>query len=790
MSRRTLTTLAVACGLALSALPAVAVGPAAAAVPSSYTETLVGDVPSPTALSKTATGELLVTSQAGSLYSFTATGQRRTLLTFLDICATSERGLLGVTNDVGSATGSYVYVYATRSVGPGGSCVNRVSRFAWNDTTISAATETVLLDNIPSPGSNHNGGDIQFGKDGNLYIGIGDGGCHPNGSGCGASNSVARDLGSMLGKIARITRTGGIPAGNPYTGAGTTSCRTTGGTVGGPKCQEVYGSGLRNPFRLGFDLNAAGTSFYINDVGQNTWEEISAGIAGADYGWNTREGGCATGSTTNCGTVAGLTNPVYAYPHSAGCDTLTGGAFAPPGWNEPTGTYFYAEYSCGTIVRLTPNGSTFTASTFADDVGTIVDLKSFDDGSMYYSTYANGGRVFRITRSGTFTPPGPARFVPLAPTRIMDTRGGLGFSGGRVTGGTTVALKVTGGSVPAQATSVATNVTVTGSSNAGFLTIWPTSTAKPTTSSINYGSGETVANASIIATGPSGSINISASSTTHVIVDITGYWLPASASTSGRFVSLTEPTRVVDTRSGLGTGVAVAKVPANGTIDLTLAGKGGLPASGMSAIVATITAVNAGAAGFVTAWPTGVPLPNASALNPTAPGDVRANLVIMPLGTGGKMSVFSSISTDIIVDVVGYMTDSTAANQSVGLFQLVAPERVNDTRLTGVRQAANTTASYGMNGKAAGTATALVYNLTAASTLGSGFLTAFPHDRPAVPLASNVNASAASQDRAALVVTRGTGVSGGSSGPFVKVFSFMPTHVIVDLTGYFLAGST
>jgi glucose/arabinose dehydrogenase len=137
--------------------------------------------------------------------------------------------------------------------------------------------------------------------------------------------------------------------------------------------------GLRNPFRLAFDPNASGTRFYINDTGQDTWEEIDDAAAGADYGWNVREGPCANGSTTDCGPPpAGMTNPVYAYSHSEStCNAITGGAFVPNGvWpSSYNGTYLYGDYTCDTIFLLTPNGAGgFTRSEFAADVGPVVNL--------------------------------------------------------------------------------------------------------------------------------------------------------------------------------------------------------------------------------------------------------------------------------------------------------------------------------------------------------------------------------------------------------------------------------
>ena len=136
--------------------------------------------------------------------------------------------------------------------------VNRVSRFVLrDDDTVDPAAETVLIDNIPAPQSYHNGADLQFGKDGLLYVSTGDGGCDYAGdSGCLELNDAARDQHVLLGKILRITARRRDPAGNPWQGAGTARCNVTGRTTSGTRCQETFAWGLRNPFRIAFDPNS------------------------------------------------------------------------------------------------------------------------------------------------------------------------------------------------------------------------------------------------------------------------------------------------------------------------------------------------------------------------------------------------------------------------------------------------------------------------------------------------------------------------------------------------------
>src|SRR4051812_780896 len=117
--------------------------------------------------------------------------------------------------------------------------------------------------------------------------------------------------------------------------------------------QGAFAWGFRNPFR--FAVEPGTSSFLVNDVGQNTWEEVDSLAAGKDYGWNLREGPCARDSVTDCGATT-FENPVYAYTHADGCASITGGAFVPVGlWPGPwSGSYLFSDYVCGGIYRMAP----------------------------------------------------------------------------------------------------------------------------------------------------------------------------------------------------------------------------------------------------------------------------------------------------------------------------------------------------------------------------------------------------------------------------------------------------
>jgi glucose/arabinose dehydrogenase/Ca2+-binding RTX toxin-like protein len=389
-------------------------------VPPQFEDRQLTAVGGSTALAFTPDGRLLITAKSGVLRVY----KDGTLLPpALDIrakvCTERDRGILGVAVDPSFASNRYIYLYYTfkkfgvcdlqTSLSP----VNRVSRFVLADNSVvNPASEVVLIDNIPQPGGFHHGGDLHFGKDDYLYVTSGDGGCDWQGdSGCNQFNDASRDQNVLVGKILRITRSGGIPAANPFLGADSARCNATGFTDPGKKCQETYAWGLRNPYRFAFDTNSPATRFFIDDVGQDVWEEIDLGQAGADYGWNVREGPCALGSTTDCGPPpAGMTNPIYYYNHDTGCSAATAGAFVPNGvWPaQYDGAYLYGDYVCGKFFALSPDGlGGYSASEFASSLGGITAAAFGPYGTTQALYYLNwfGGEVHRLAYNpGNRTP--------------------------------------------------------------------------------------------------------------------------------------------------------------------------------------------------------------------------------------------------------------------------------------------------------------------------------------------------------------------------------------------------
>jgi glucose/arabinose dehydrogenase len=391
-------------------------------VPPDFSDALVASVGVPTALAFTPDGRLLITTQGGSLriVKYGSLLPTPALNLSAVLCSNSERGLLGIAVDPAFASNRFIYTYYTfRKHGTcpnntSSSPVNRVSRFTLgNNDIVDPATELVLIDNIHSPAGNHNAGDLHFGKDGNLYVSVGDGGCdYSDPTRCAGNNDAARDSHVLVGKLLRIRPDGSAPSDNPFLGSDSDVCRINGGTTAGRKCRETYATGLRNPFRMAFDPNAAATRFLINDVGQNAWEEIDLGQSGADYGWNVREGFCANGSTSNCGSVPGFVNPIFAYGRGSGCASITGGAFVPNGlWpSSYDNGYLYADYVCGRVFLLKESGGTWQSTEFANAGGSssiVAMIFGPHQGgqALYYTTYANGGEVRRIAYTAANQPP-------------------------------------------------------------------------------------------------------------------------------------------------------------------------------------------------------------------------------------------------------------------------------------------------------------------------------------------------------------------------------------------------
>lgn len=340
---------------------------AATLLPAGFREVVVASALSnPTAMQFSPDGRIFVAEQAGRLRVIKNGTLLPTPFVTLTVSSAGERGLLGIAFDPDFAANQFVYVYYTATTP---AVHNRISRFTASGDVALPGSEHVIFELDPLSGAtNHNGGAIAFGPDGKLYAAVGE----------NANGANAQSLSNVLGKMLRINRDGSIPSDNPFYATASGNNRA------------IWALGLRNPFTFAFD--PAGSALFINDVGENTWEEINSGVAGANYGWPLNEG--ATSDPA-------FRTPIYSYSHDNGC-AITGGAFyAPTTFAFPPAyarDYFFADFCGGWIRTLDPAGGN-TVEPFASGISFPVDLKVSADGSVYYlarGSGANAGSVVRI----------------------------------------------------------------------------------------------------------------------------------------------------------------------------------------------------------------------------------------------------------------------------------------------------------------------------------------------------------------------------------------------------------
>lgn len=808
MRRLLLLVTVIACLLPVtptSAAPAAPPRPQAVP-PSGFADSLVSAaLNTPIAVTGLPDGRALVL-QKGGLVRVVKTGAVLPAAALsLTVCSQSERGLLGVTPDPNFGTNGQLYIYYTRvSAGAPGGCVNRVSRFTMVGDVIVGASELVLLDNISSVNGNHNGGDLEVGNDGFLYVAVGDGGCDPRGnSGCGGDNDAAQDLSLLNGKILRVDRSTGAPAaGNPYGGAGTAACRTRGNTPSTPTtiCREIYAYGLRNPWRMSFDTNTGATRFYLNDVGQNAREEVNLGVLGANYGWPAREGVCARNTQSPCpppDAGLGYTQPITDYSQDNtrsdfGGTYVTGGAFVPDGaWGKAyDGGYLFADGGSGRIFHrpavppMVPT-SVYT-SPFATGASGISDMGFVMESAGWALYYVlPGGQLRKIVfTTAPAALPGALAFVPVAPSqRAFDSRS-FGGNSGPLRGGTSRLINV----VATQGVhrSALVNITLVRPGAAAFATVWQPRATKPDSSNINGSVGHVTANSSIVPIDADGNVLLFVSATSHVIVDVLGFFDVAagSVSTFGRFQAAA-PIRAADTRLPNDDDTNIYTRTADGSasvVNVPIEGHWGVPTDTSSvAVIVTGLSGSVPGSGFAVALPHGGTVPASSTVNTNGYGDVRANLAVLPVGADGTIDLRLLDMAHVLVDVVGWFTDGTASSSGSGTYLPINPTRVVDTRssLGFARLSAGGTGS--VNSPAVpNTALGVSNNIVVTNTAGNGFITAFPQGttRPGV---SNGNATAAGQTRSAMALTQ-LGATGGAS-----FYVSMSTDVIVDITGYFAA---
>jgi glucose/arabinose dehydrogenase len=400
-TRRLRRLAATAIAVSSLVLGAVGVSPAAAALkPNQLTfQRVVGGLTAPLGVVNAGdgSGRLFVVQRGGTVKVVTG----KTLLpgTFVDVSAKvlagDERGLLGLAFHPDFATNRRLFIYYTRKTD--GALV--ISRLTANTagTNAPSSSEVVLLV-IPHPTfSNHNGGAMAFGPDGFLYLGIGDGGS------AGDPGDHAQDTGVLLGKILRIDVDGtgsgpndayGIPSSNPFVG-----------TAG---LDEIWASGVRNPWRITFDRTT--DQLYIADVGQDAWEEIDRQPASSDggenYGWNLLEGTHCY-HATSC-PLSGDTLPIAEYSHDFGCSIIGGYVYRGPSQRALQGSYVFGDICSGRIWTLPSDGTTITQR-----LQLSISLSSFGESEAgeLYAVDLGGGVLYRVIAP---------EFVDIASSSFLD----------------------------------------------------------------------------------------------------------------------------------------------------------------------------------------------------------------------------------------------------------------------------------------------------------------------------------------------------------------------------------
>jgi hypothetical protein len=304
---------------------------------------------------------------------------------------------------------------------------------------------------------------------------------------------------------------------------------------------------------------------------------------------------------------------------------------------QPLAAGYVSVYPTGASLPTASNLNYAKGQTIANQV-----LAKVGSGGMV-RLYTDAAAHLVVDLAGYY--PAGATYTALdAPTRIVDTRSGVGAPRQRVGDGSTLGVTVTGGSVPAAASAVVLNVTATGSSTAGYLTVYPHGVSRPTASNINYAKGQTIAGMVVAKVGTSGQVDIFANRATHVVVDVQGW-----VATDGDYHPLGSPVRFLDTREI--TGGHHGQVVGRQAVSLKVTGYGVDPAA--QAVMLNVTATGMTKAGYVTVYPAGTSRPTASNLN-YGPGATIANSVVAKVGANGSVTLYVDAATHLVVDVSGY----------------------------------------------------------------------------------------------------------------------------------------
>ena len=299
----------------------------------------------------------------------------------------NEQGLLGLALHPKFKDNGELFVYYTKREN-NHSIISRFRMAKDNLNKVDPDSEAILLD-VDQPYQNHNGGSIEFGPDGFLYAGFGDGGLRND------PNATGQNRGQLLGSIIRIDVDSksnslpyGIPADNPWVG------------VQGVR-PEIYAHGLRNPWRIAFDKKTG--RLWCGDVGQELFEEVNVITKGGNYGWSNREGTHPFGNRPAVVGVSAPIEPIWEYDHTAGKSITGGRVYNSDRVPQLKGKYIYADYVTGSIWALTYDTSTGKATRNEQVIEKGVPVVAFGEdqnGEIYYMRDSSRGEfIYRFEKS-------------------------------------------------------------------------------------------------------------------------------------------------------------------------------------------------------------------------------------------------------------------------------------------------------------------------------------------------------------------------------------------------------
>lgn len=350
-------------------------------LPTGFSRVQVGVINNPTVMAFAPDGRLFVAEQTGILRVIKNDQLLATPFMSLVVNSVGERGLIGIAFDPAFATNNFIYVYYTvpaTTVVPIVPVHNRISRFTANGDVVVPGSEQIILELDNLNATNHNGGALAFGKDGYLYVAIGE----------NAVTANAQNLDTYHGKFLRINKDGSAAPDNPLFATGT------------DRGKRFWAWGLRNPYT--FSIHPITGRIFINDVGQSSWEEVDdATTGGKNFGWPATEGNINPPNPN-------YTGPVFTYPRVGnppnGCAITGGTFFFAQNSNYPSeyyGKYYIVDFCSNWIYYFDPAQTNPTPVLFGSNIGgSSLSIIPGPDGNLYYMSRALQ-RVYRIV----YTPP-------------------------------------------------------------------------------------------------------------------------------------------------------------------------------------------------------------------------------------------------------------------------------------------------------------------------------------------------------------------------------------------------